>query len=184
MATTTTSGRPYGLITLDGIDYIERSQVFVTEAVINAPFDVLTNQRLTLPGVANFLLKGLTRDSTHPGDPDSEPERFRFRLINSEASTWFFTGGLGIFDDRAVDSLCFGSGQFPFPIIPPVPVHATGSLLYEVEDLGLRPNLPTLFPYIIHFGFHGAYLFPPDQISTQGPLAFRGTSGNGFVRTR
>lgn len=176
-------GTLYGAITLDGIQYIERHQVFVTEAVITAPSQILTNQRLTLPGVANFLLKGLTRDFTIAGNPDSEPEVFRFRMINSEGSTWFVTGGLGVYDDRVIDDLTFGSGQFPFPLIPPVPVHSTGTLVYEIEDLGIRPNLPTLFPYTIHFGWQGSYLFPAEDAPTRGPLAFPGVT-RGIIRTR
>lgn len=182
-AAASSEGKVYGVITLDGIDYVERFQVFVTEVIVPAPSAVITNQRLTLPGVANFLLKGLTRDFSLAGQPDSEPENFRFRMINSEGTTWFSTGGLGVFDDRAIDDMCFGSGQFPFPLIPPVPIHSTGTIVYEVEDLGFRPNLPTLFPYTIHFGWQGTYLFPAEDAPTRGPLAFPGVT-RGIIRTR
>ena len=171
------------MITLDGQQYIERHQVFVDDVVISSPNQVLTNLRLTLPGVANFLLKGLTRDITLAGNPASEQDIFRFRLVNSEGTTWFWTSGLGVFDDRVISSLCFGSGQFPFPLIPPIPVHATGSLIYEIEDLGLRPPSTTLFPYTIHLGFQGSYLFPPEEAATRGPLAFPGVT-HGIIRTR
>lgn len=184
MAAASAAQKPYGVITLDGIDYIERSQVFVADVTVQTAFQVQTNLRLTLPGVANFLLKGLTHDSTVSGFPSSAEEIFRFRLVNSEGTTWFFTGGLGILDDRVISTLCFGSGQFPFPVIPPVPVHATGSLIYEIEDIGLSRVGLTPYPYTLHLGFHGSYLFPPEDIATQGPLAFKGTSGNGIVRTR
>lgn len=185
-------GSIYGMITLDGIDYIERHQVFVADIQIDSLLQVKTNQRLTLPGVANFLLKGLTRDVTLPSPPNlpgqfpSSVERiFRFRIVNSEGTSWFMTAGLGIFDDRVVDSLCFGSGQFPFPVIPPVPVHATGSLIYEIEDtiLSTPGPIPNPIPYIIHLGFHGSYLFPVEEVGTKGPLAFAGTTGHGIVRT-
>jgi hypothetical protein len=83
---------------------------------------------------------------------------------NAEGSTWFFSGGLGVFDDRIVDTLCFGSGQFPYMLVPPIPVHASGSLIFEVEDM--RPLVDPLnqinpyFPYTIQFGFHGSLLIP------------------------
>lgn len=174
----------YGQVTVDGLSYIERPQLFVKDVVISMPLQVLTGQRLTLPGNADFLLKGLSRTVTtanHPDLPPSPPVQaegraFRFRLVNAEGTTWFFTGALGIFDDRVFDALCFGSGQFPFPLIPPIPVHATGSLIFEVEDpLALTVNN---YPYTIHFGFHGAYLIPATGAGAgQGPLAFGGSSG-------
>ena len=182
MTPTSSQGSVYGLITLDGQQYIERHQVFVVDVVITTQFQILTQQRLTLPGVANFLLKGLTRDYSNLAfGPDSEQNFTRFRLSNSEGTTWFFTGGLGIIDDRVIDTLCFGTGQFPFPLIPPIPVHATGSLIYEVEDLGFRQT--QFYPYTMHLGFHGTYLFPPEEASTKGPLAFPGVT-NGVIRTR
>jgi hypothetical protein len=157
----------YGVITLDGVQYIERPQIFALELPITVPFQVYTNQRLTMPGVADFLLKGLTRDTLVPGPPNvgddqSQDRTFRFRLNNAEGSTWFFSGGLGIFDDRVVDTLCFGLAQFPYPVIPPIPVHANGTLLFEVEDIGVfgKPMDPDYYPYTIYFGFHGSYLTP------------------------
>lgn len=177
------SGIVYGMITLDGQDYIERHQVFVLDVLVSTQFQVLTNQRLTLPGVANFLLKGLTRDFSNLAfGPDSEQNFVRFRLVNFEGTTWFTTGGLGIIDDRVFDPLCFGTGQFPFPLIPPIPIHSTGSLIFEVEDLGARPT--QFYPYTLHLGFHGTYLFPPEDVSTKGPLAFPGVKTNGIVRSR
>ena len=149
----------YGVITLDGSQYVERFQLFVMENTITTSRQVITNQRLTLPGVANFLLKGMTRDFTTPTVQGSADRRFRFRILNQEGSTNFFSGGLGMYDDRAYDNICFGSGQFPYPIIPPIPVHASGSLIYEIEDSGLG----TLYPYTIHFGFNGTYLIPLEE---------------------
>lgn len=175
MATNTTPAPVpvYGQITLDGQNYIERPQLFVADVQIDVPKQVFNSLRLTLPGVADFLMKGLSRDITKPGLPDSQDELFRFRLVNAEGTTWYFTGGLGIFDDRIVSTLCFGSGQFPFPLIPPIPIHANGSLIYEIEDMGLRDL--THYPYIIHLGFHGAYLIPATGSGAgKGPLAFSG----------
>jgi len=164
------NARPYGLITLEGQDYIERVQIFASELTISFNNQVFTNQRLTLPGVADFLLKGMTRDVTTPPsgeippDVGSQDRRFRFRIMNTDVTPWFFTGGLGIFDDRAVDAQCFGNGQFPYFLIPPVVVHANGTLIYEVEDMGFGvPTDPDYFPYTIHFGFNGSYLIPADE---------------------
>lgn len=178
-------GAVYGVITLDGQQYVERYQLFVQDHVITAPFQVLTNLRLTMPGVANFLLKGLVRDFTNAqGLPDSINNDFRFRLVGSEGTTWFLTGGLGVFDDRAIDANCFGSGQFPFPLIPPIPVHGTGSLIYEIEDIGFyATSHPEFYPITIHLGFVGNYLFPAEDAPTKGPLAFPGVT-HGIIRTR
>ena len=164
---------PYGVITLDGVTYLERPQIFSLELPIAAAYEVHTNLRLTLPGVADFLLKGLTRDILIPnpgvGELQSQDRRFRFRLNNAEGTTWFFSGGLGIIDDRVIDSLCFGSAQFPYMLIPPIPVHASGSLIFEVEDIGIfAASQPNYYPYTIYFGFHGSYLIPanPPNIRT------------------
>jgi len=160
----------YGVITLDGVTYIEHPQIFTLELPVTTAGQIFTNQRLTLPGTADFLLKGLSRDILLGSNwsptyiSQSQDRRFRFRLNNAEGSNWFFSGGLGIFDDRVVDTLCFGSGQFPYMLVPPIPVHAAGSLIFEVEDI--RPLVDPLnqislyFPYTIQFGFHGSLLIP------------------------
>lgn len=170
--------KTFGLITLDGVDYIERPQVFCLEVYIAERYQTYTNLRLTLPGVADFLLKGLTRDTLiPPGIPDpthpqNQDRRFRFRVLNGEGSTWFFSGGLGLFDDRVIDTLCFGSAQFPYPLIPAVPVHASGSLIFEIEDLGVfgGSNDPDYYPYTIYLAFHGTYLIPANTTYSPGAL--------------
>lgn len=162
---------PFGVITLQGIQYIERPQVFAAELKILQANEVHTNLRLTLPGFADFLLKGLTR-LTVPNSafaPAGDPgyRAFRFRLLGAEGSTSFLSGGLNVFDDRVVDSAIFGTGQFPYMLIPPIPVHASGSLLYEIQDAASGPiSGPTyIYPYTIYFGFHGSYLIPAEQLS-------------------
>ena len=155
----------YGMVTLDGVQYIERFQIFADQVTITQPFQVITNLRLTMPGVANFLLKGLARMVTIPPSSIGNPERrFRFRMIGQEASAWFFSSGLGVFDDRVYDNICFGSGQFPYMLIPPVPIHATGSLIYEIEDSGIGTNIEiTYVPYTIYLAFIGSYLIPANE---------------------
>jgi hypothetical protein len=150
-----------GVVTLDGQKYIERLQIIPYEVTVFTPGQVYTNLRLTMPGVANFLLKGLSRDCTRPGAAASQDRRFRFRMLNSQGSTWYFSSGLSIFDDRVVDALCFGSAQFPFPLIPPIPVSSSGSLFLEIEDMGFEQQKdPQYVPYTIYFAFHGSYLIP------------------------
>lgn len=181
MASVSTAPAPvYGVITLDGQQYIERHQLFVADVRIDVVGQQVSGLRLTMPGTANFLLKGLSRDITAvDAAMNSIDQIFRFRIVNSEGTTWYFSGGLGIFDDWVFSSLCFGSGQFPFPLIPPIPIHSTGSLVYDIEDAG--PLGTGTFPYMIHLGFHGVYLIPVNE--GQAPLAFGATS-HGTLRTR
>jgi hypothetical protein len=167
MATTAISPpTAFGVITVDGQPYIERVQIFTAEVTIGAAKETFTKLQLTMPGIAPFLLKGLTRDAISPASaPDRYGDRrFRFNLSNSQGSTWFFSSGLWVFDDRVVDTMCFGNGQFPYPLIPPIPVPANGTLMYEIEDMGLSDPLDQLesdfYPYTLYFGFHGSYLFP------------------------
>ena len=177
-AANSTAAPVYGQVTVDGLSYIERPQLFVMDVPITAPNAVLPGQRLTLPGVADFLLKGLSQISLYGNFPNQTRSGvFRFRLNNAEGTTWFFTGALGVFDDRVFSPLCFGTGQFPFPLIPPVPVHASGSLVFDIEDVGVSPP-GVVYPYTIHLGFHGAYLIPATGAGAgQGPLAFGTGSG-------
>jgi hypothetical protein len=142
----------YGVVTIDGQQYVERAQIFPAEVNVEQNFQVLVQQRVTLPGVANFLLKGLTRETTVNGE--SLPIRFKFRLGNSDGNTWYISGGIGSPTDRAVDTLCFGTGQFPYPIIPPIPYSAGANIVFEIQDISGQA------PYVINLAFHGAYLIP------------------------
>ena len=53
-----------------------------------------------------------------------------------------------------IDSSCFGTGQFPFVLIPPIPYSAGANIMFEIEDLS------GLAPYTINISFHGSYLIP------------------------
>ena len=145
----------YGVVTIDGQQYIERVQIFPQNVNVTQNLQILTQQRVTLPGVANFLLKGLTRETTVNGI--SSASRFRFRLGNSDGTTWYFAGGIGANTDRVMDTLCFGTGQFPFPLIPPIPYSASANILFEIEYVS---NTATANPYVINLAFHGSYLIP------------------------
>lgn len=142
----------FGQVTVDGQNYIERAQIFPVSINITTNNQVLTGQRVALPGVANFLLKGLTRETTVTGV--STAIRFLFRLGNSDGMTWYFSGGLGATTDRVIDTNCMGTGQFPYPLIPPIPYSAAASILFEIEDISAKA------PYVINLGFHGSYLIP------------------------
>jgi hypothetical protein len=142
----------FGTVTIDGVQYIERSQIFPAVNDVTSNLQILTAQKVNLPGVANFLLKGLTREVTVSGI--SSARRFRFRLGNSDGMTWYFAGGIGATSQRVMDTLCFGTGQFPYPLIPPITYSAAASIVYEIEDMSSQA------PYTINFGFHGSYLIP------------------------
>ena len=142
----------YGVIEIDGQEYIERAQIFPQDVAVNTNFQIQTQLRVTLPGVANFLLKGLTREVTVAGS--SQPRRFKFRLGNSDGQTWYISGGVGATSERAVDTLVMGSGMFPYPLIPPIPYSAGANIVFEVEDISGNA------PYMINFAFHGSYLIP------------------------
>ena len=145
----------YGIVEIDGQQYVERAQIFPANVNVTVNFQVLTQQRVTLPGVANFLLKGLTRETTANGASTSI--RFKFRLGNSDGQTWYISGGVGADSDRAIDTAVFGSGMFPYPLIPPIPYSAGANIVFEIEDIS---GIATATPYVINMAFHGSYLIP------------------------
>lgn len=143
----------FGEVVIDGQKYIERAQIFPAELdITTANYQNPILSRVTLPGVANFLLKGLTREVTVNGLSDAR--RFKFRWGNSDGTTWYVSGGIGSTTERSIDTLCFGSGMFPYAIVPGIPYSAGANIMFEVEDISGLP------PYSIFFSFHGAYLIP------------------------
>lgn len=154
----------FGIVEIDGQQYVERAQVFPADVQVTTNFQIFTQQRVTLPGVANFLLKALTRETVNASGV-STSLRFKFRLGNSDGQTWYISGGVGSTTDRAIDTAVFGNGMFPYPLIPPIPYSAGANIVFEVEDVSGAA------PYTINFSFHGAYLIPvgaavPGSIST------------------
>ena len=152
-------------ITINKQQYTERLQVFGATVTVSAPYQI-TLGRLILPGVNNFLLKGLTAEALlnldpYPGEPGAIPNPnglpWKFKLGNSESGIWYFSGGIGASDERVIDSSVFGTGQYPYPLIQPILFSAGASILYEVEDAA---GLPVGFTYTIFMGFHGSYLTP------------------------
>jgi hypothetical protein len=141
----------YGTVTINGKNYVEREQTFPMEVAVTVNLSV---QRVTLalPGVADFWLKSLTRETVVAGA--SAARRFRFRLGNSDGGTWYQSGGNGATTDRVIDTLLFGSGQFPFVLCPYIYYGASASLITEIEDVSNNQ------PYTIFFAFRGSYLYP------------------------
>lgn len=140
----------YGTVEIGGKTYIEREQSFPL-VVTTAGDTVLVNSSLVLPGVADFWLKCLTRETTVNGV--STAERFLFRLGNSDGATWYMSGGNGGTTDLVIDTLCFGSGQFPFVLNPYIYYNANGAIKIQYQPL-------TAVVYNIYFSFRGSYLIP------------------------
>ena len=142
----------FGTISINGKNYVERLQVFPFEVNITQNGQILTQQRVVLPGVADFLLKGLTRQTIVAGTASGRA--FKFKLGNTDGAVWYMAGGLGGTTDRVLDTLIFGNGQFPYPVIPGIFYSASSSILYEIEDVSQNQ------PYTIYGAFHGSYLLP------------------------
>lgn len=142
----------FGMIEIDGVKYIERTQVFPVDINITVNNQVLTSQRLVLPGVAPFVLKKLTRETLAAGVIAAR--RFKFKFGNTDGGVWYSAAGTGGANDRVVDTLIFGSGQFPYRLVPPVFYSSSANITYEIEDLSAN------VPYTISLAFHGAYLIP------------------------
>ena len=146
-----------GTITLNGKTYTKRHQIIPWEQTISAAGVVPAT--LTLPGIAMFLLRGLSRDVVAAGAPVTN-RRFRFKFGNSDGNNWYManpvagTTGAATFTDRVVDTAVFGSGQFLYVLDPPIPYGASASIRMEFEDI------TNSFPYTIFIGFHGCWLLP------------------------
>lgn len=148
----------FGQITIDGKNYIERVQTFPIEVAVTSDLQVLTNQTFTFPGVANFLLKSLTRKLyTNAGVDQTGAYPFKFKWGNSDGNTWYVSGGISGNTERVIDSCIFGDAQFPAVLIPYVFFSAGASFKYEVEDVS---NTATANPYTIYIGLVGSYLIP------------------------
>lgn len=141
----------YGTVSIGGKTYIEREQSFPLEISVTTNLGV-TQGTLQLPGTADFWLKSTTRVTVVSGA--SSARLFKFRLGNTDGSTWYQSGGVGGSTDRVLDPLLFGTGQFPFVLCPYIYYSANGGIKYEVEDVSNNQ------PYTIYFSFRGSYLIP------------------------
>jgi hypothetical protein len=141
----------YGTVEIGGKTFIEREQTFPLEVAVTVGLSI-QKVVLTLPGTADFWLKCLTRETVAAGV--SAARRFKFRLGNSDGSTWYQSGGTGGTTDRVIDTLLFGSGQFPFVLNPYIYYSSSANINMEIEDLS------NTVPYTIYFAFRGSYLLP------------------------
>jgi hypothetical protein len=139
-------------VTINGKSYIERPQFFPLDVAVVTAGVYLQNQRLNLPGLAPFRLKALTREVTTGGV--SSANRFKFKMGNTEGGVWYCGAGIGGVNDLVVDTLIFGNGQFPFPVIPSIIYESNASIMFEIQDISLT------VPYTISLCFEGTYLFP------------------------
>ena len=143
----------FGLVNIDGKNYVERFVALPQDVVVTVQNQVLIGQRLVLPGVAPFVLKGLARESVAAGVIVAR--RFRFKFGNTDGGIWYSMSGTGGLNDRVVDTMIFGSGQFPFPVTPNIIYSSQASITYEIEDMAAAA-----VPYTIHMTFYGAFLIP------------------------
>lgn len=143
--------QPYGTVSIGGKTYIEREQTFPLVYTVSV---ALSTNRVTLvlPGTADFWLKTLTRETIVAGA--STARRFAFRLGNSDGSTWYQSGGTGGTTDNVIDTLLFGSGQFPFVLNPYIYYGASSTIPMYIQDIS------NAVPYDIYFAFRGSYIIP------------------------
>lgn len=142
----------YGVVEINGKKYIERPQEFVFSTTFTVALSTQLNQNLVLPGVADFWLKELKRQVIAAGAPATN--NFKFRLGNTDGGIWYVSAGNGGTNDRVVDTLFFGTGQFPKVFTPPILYSASASIKMEFEDIS------NAVPYTINISFGGSYLFP------------------------
>lgn len=145
----------YGVVTIDGKNYLERWQVIPFEQAITVNGQVINPVKVQLPGSYDFRLKALTRVVIKNNVPDSTVE-FKIRLGNTDGSIWYSQGGAGATTERVLSSLLFGDAKLPYVVIPELYFSKNGAINMELEDISQNQ------PYRIFFAFHGAFLIPID----------------------
>lgn len=139
----------FGTVEIGGKTFIEREQSFPLQVSMTAL--QTQNVTLVLPGTADFWLKCLMRKTVVSGA--LSVKLFKYRLGNSDGSTWYQSGGAGGTTDRVLDPLLFGDAQFPFVLNPFIYYGASSSIRMEIEDVSNSA-------YDIYFSFRGSYLIP------------------------
>lgn len=142
----------YGIVEIEGVQYVERPQYFSEDVTLTVANQILLNQRVNLPGIAGFMLKGLAQEIIAANVAVARPHRFRFG--NTDGGIWYASAGIGGANDRVVNTCIFGNGQFPFPIVPHVFFGKNANIQYEIEDISAN------VPYTVHITFIGSYLIP------------------------
>ena len=132
----------YGRLNIGGKNYIERFWTYTNITTLTANQTV--NAKIVMDGEADFLWKLNTRSSDGA---------FRIRFGISDSGIWFSSAGVvqGGGNDRVLDSLIFGNGQFPFPVVPHIWIPRSGSLIMDLQDISGNTN-------VIEFAFHGSKL--------------------------
>jgi hypothetical protein len=147
----------YGVVQIDGNNYLERWQIIPFQQLINVDNQVV-QANVSLPGIYDFRLKALTRDILDQNNvSDLTDFRFRCRIGNTDGDIRYSQGGVGSITDRVLDTLMFGTGQFPYPVVPPIFYGKNASIILELEDLTGNASENN---YTIIMAFHGAYLIP------------------------
>lgn len=141
------------LVTIDGKNYVERYIEMPFEVTMDVANGVKLNQRLVMPGIAPFYLKALKRVSIAAGVDVTTARRFKWKFGNSDGGLWYMQAGQGGINDRVVDALVFGSGQFPKVVDPFILYQSTAVIPMEFEDLS------GTVPYTIFVSFEGSFLF-------------------------
>ena len=145
----------FGTININGKTYIKRYQEFpfARLAFSSNGAAIDTSARLVLPGVYDFMLMYLKRDTIVAGV--STARRFLFRFGNSDGSIWYQQAGNGGTQDRVLDNLIFGNGQFPAALTCPIIYGASSNIMMEFQDVSNQGGT-----YDIQLSFGGAYLVP------------------------
>lgn len=148
----------YGVVSIDGAQYLERWQVIPFQFAMTVN-NQIASPRITLPGLYDFRLKGITRDILINSTNESNlaGPRFAMRLGNTDGDIRYSQGGVGSVTDLVLDTLICGSGQFPYPVIPPVFYGKNAAIILDLQDV---TGTATATPYTIIFAFHGSYLIP------------------------
>ena len=143
----------FGMIEINGKKYVERQQTFGATISVTVSGQLLLNQSLVLPGVADFLLKSRTCSLVNNAGTQVY-NLFRYREGNTDGGVWYMSAGTGSTNDRILSPLVFGTGAFPFPVVPGVFYNKSASINYDIEDVSLT------VPYTIYIGWIGSYLIP------------------------
>lgn len=151
----------YGVVSIDGKQYLERWQTIPFQQAMTVN-NQSVSPRVTLPGVYDFRLKGITRDILINSTMQSNlaGPRFSLRLGNTDGDIRYSQGGLGSTTDLVLDTLICGSGMFPYPVIPPIFYGKNAAIIIDLLDV---TGTATATPYTIIFAFHGSYLIPVSQ---------------------
>lgn len=150
-----------GIFTINGTQYIEKVQIFPIWLQGITSNQLLLNQQVATPGNYMFRLKALTRLTLVATSGIFAPtvRPFLFRLGGTSDTSWYTGGAVplntsGVQTDRVLDTNMFGTGQFPFPLIPDILFPAGSNITFEVQDVSNNG------PYDLHLAFHGTYLIP------------------------